>query len=497
MGRGPDSKISRRSVLAAGLAAPFIVPRHVLGGIGYKPPSDTLTIACVGVGGMGRNYLAGCENERIVALCDLDHNLVQSRGVFDKFPNARRYHDFRKMFDKEAKSFDALIVATPDHTHTIILMAGLQLGKHIYCAKPITHNIGEARRVKQAVLQNKNLVTKSSVQASGTDAARSTTELLNSGVIGPVHELHIWCDHPAYPCSLVRPTETQTPPAGMDWDLWIGPAPYRPFYSAYHPENWRPWWDFGSGTVGDMACHTLHIFFNELQLGAPITVYGYSSTRHTGFFQNLSTPECQSNANTITWEFPARPRTNWPLAKEKGKSSESYIESGSISAGLPPLNMYWYDGGMKPHRPAELDHRMELPSSGLLFVGEKGKLIAGYYGGNPFARRRGDESVPIRGLPGGLLLPEEKFRDFQQPPKTLSRCEEEDHYLEWTQACKTGKTTICPIELGCEMTETALLGTLALRTRRVIEWDAKAMRVTNSEQANSLIDPPYRNGWSL
>ena len=457
---GAGRAVSRRSFLAAGLAAPLIVPRYVLGGPGNQPPSDTLRIAAVGVGGMGQSYLGECRHERIVALCDLDHNL--SAKVFRRFPDATRYHDFRKMFDKEAKNFDALIIGTPDHTHAVILMAALQLGKHIYCAKPITHSIAEARKVRQAVLKAKNLVTKSSVQSSGTDRARSTTELLKSGAIGAVREVHIWCHHPAYPCSLVRPTETQSPPSGMDWDLWIGPAPYRPYHSAYHPSNWRPWWDFGTGTVGDMGCHTLHVYFKELQLGAPTTVYGRGSTRHKGFFQFVSTPECQSHANVVTWEFPAR-----------GK--------------LPPLNVHWYDGGMKPHRPAELDQSMQLPGSGLLFVGTKGSLIAGYSGGNPFGRRRGVE--------GGLLLPEEKFRDFQQPPKTMRRCDA--HYREWTQACKSGGRTVCPIEFGCEMTEMALLGALALRTRRVLAWDAKSMRVTNSAEANKLVDPPYRKGWPL
>jgi len=445
--------LSRRSFLAASLAAPFIVPRHVLGGTGYQGPSDTLTIACIGVGGMGRHYLDGCKDERIVALCDLDHNLVQSRGVFEKYPSAKRYHDFRKMFDKEAKNFDALIIATPDHTHAIILMAGLQLGKHIYCAKPIAHSIGEARKIKQAVLKNKNLVTQSSVQAAGTEGALTTTEFLMSGAIGPVRELHIWCNHPAYPCSLLRPTEAQTPPPGMDWDLWIGPAPYRPYNSAYHPENWRPWWNFGSGTVGDMACHTLHIFFKELQLGAPTTVYSYGSTRHDGFFKPVKTPDCQGHANMVTWEFPTR-------------------------GNLPPLKVYWYDGGMKPHRPDGLNPRRPMSGDGLLFVGEKGQMMTDYYG----------STRP-------LLLPEEKFRDFQAPPKTLPRTEH--HYREWTQACKTGSRTACPIEFGCEMTEMALLGTLALRTGQLLEWDVEAMRVTNDEKANSLVNPPYRAGWSL
>jgi predicted dehydrogenase len=466
-GRG----ISRRSVLAAGLAAPLIVPRYVMGGPGYQAPSDKLTIACVGVAGMGRNYLAGCAKEKIVALCDLDHELVAKRGVFQKYPNAQRYRDYRKMFDKEAKNFDALIIAVPDHNHTHLLNAGIQLGKHIYCAKPITHTIAEARRIKQALLKNPQLVTKSSVQDSATDAACSTTELLTCGAIGPVHEVHIWCDHPAYPCSLIRPTEEQSRPPGMDWDLWIGPAPYRPFNSAYHPELWRPWWDFGSGTVGDMACHTLHIFFKELKLGAPTTVYSYASTRNTGFFQNLPTPECQSNANMVTWEFPAREK-------------------------LPPLKVFWYDGGMKPHRPPELSSRVEFRNSGLLFVGEKGKLIAGYYGGNPYGGRRSNNGGDASGaLEGGLLLPEDKFRDFEPPPKTLRRVE--DHYGEWTQACKEGKETVCPVTFGCEMTEMALLGTLALRTRRVLQWDAGNMRVTNNRQANDFIDPPYRDGWEL
>ena len=248
----------------------------------------------------------------------------------------------------------------------------------------------------------------------------------------------------------------------MAWDLWIGPAPYRPYHSAYHPSNWRTWWDFGTGTVGDMGCHTLHAYFKELKLGAPTTVYGRSSIRHNGFFQFVSTPECQSHANTVTWQF--------------GKRDD-----------LPPLIVHWYDGGMKPHRPLELDTSVQLPEAGLLFVGQQGKLLTGYSGGNPFGRSRG--------IAGGLLLPEKKFRHFEQPEKTMYRCN--DHYGEWIRACKTGTRTVCPIEFGCEMTEMALLGTLALRTKRVLAWDAEAMRVTNHADANTFVDPPYRDGWTL
>lgn len=459
----PAAVRSRRRFLAgalgavgAGMAAPLLVPRHVLGG--PQQPSNTLALAAVGIGGMGQHYLAGCAGERVVALCDLDHAFAGP--VFAKYPAATRHHDFRRMFDREAKQFDALIIGTPDHTHAVILKAALQLGKHVYCAKPVTHTIGEARAIRAAVLNTPNLVTKTSAQSSGTEGARCTTELLNAGVLGPIREVHIWCDHPAYPCSLVRPQESQTPPAGMDWDLWLGPAPHRPYHSAYHPWKWRPWWDFGGGTVGDMACHTLHVFFRELQLGAPRSIYGCGSTRREGFSTPVPTPECQSHANLVTWEFPAR-------------------------GTLPPLQVHWYDGGMKPHRPAELDHAVRLPSSGVLFVGERGKLMTAYTGGRFLGHR---------GTNGGLLLPEEQYRNFQEPPKTLPRAE--DHYREWTQACKTGGRTVCPLEFGCEMTEMALLGALALRTERLLEWDAAAMRVTNDADANAWVNPACRAGWS-
>ncbi len=465
---GSERKVSRRRfvvrgarALAIGGLAPLIVPREVLGGRGSRAPSDTLGIAAVGVGGMGQNYLAGVKGERIVALCDLDHLL--SGKVFERFPDATRHHDFRRMLDKESKGFDALIIATPDHTHAVILKAALELGKHIYCAKPVTHTIGEARKVRRAVLAAKGLVTKTSAQSSGTEGARSTTELLTSGAIGPVRELHIWCDHPVYPCSLLRPTDPQPPPAGMDWDLWIGPAPFRPFHPAYHPWRWRPWWDFGSGTVGDMGCHTFHVYFRELRLGAPRAVYGCGSVRREGMSTAVPTPECQSHANMVTWEFPAR-------------------------GELPPLQVHWYDGGLKPHRPMELDRKVTLPSSGLLFVGEKGKLLAAYTGGN---------FLSGRGRSGGLLLPEESFRDFPEPSKTLPRVP--DHYGEWVQAAKTGSRTVCPIEFGCEMTEMALLGALALRAGegRVLEWDAEAMKITNDPEMDRYVDPPYRLGWTL
>ncbi len=252
----------------------------------------------------------------------------------------------------------------------------------------------------------------------------------------------------------------------MDWDMWIGPAPYREFHSAYHPLYWRPWWDFGNGTVGDMCCHTLHFYFQELKLHAPKTIYGTGSTRFAygteRFIIGIATPECQSSANMITWEFPAR-------------------------GDLPPLNVHWYDGGMKPHRPIELDHILPMPEGGVLFVGEKGKLLSGYGGGNP---------CKDRGNSGGLLLPEERFSGFQDQPKSMRRAD--DHYREWTQACKTGGETVCPVEYGCEMTELGLLGAMALRTGKLLEWDSEKMRITNQgDDVNILEDPPYRKDWKI
>jgi len=257
----------------------------------------------------------------------------------------------------------------------------------------------------------------------------------------------------------------------MDWDLWIGPAPYRPFHTAYHPVQWRGWWDFGSGTVADMACHSFHVFFKPLRFTerAPRTIYGYRSyrrpedtreDRHAGL-EVIPTPECESHANMVTWEFPG-------------------------IGDLPPINVHWYDGGMRPIRPAELDKRISMPASGILFVGDKGKMLSG--GGSQ-----------------DLLLPAKDFRNFQRPPKTLPRSI--GHYREWTQGCKTGKPTNCPMAFGAQMTEMALLGTIAIRVIpkkvgngwpvKVLEWDAEAMRITNDEEANSYVNPPYRSGWSL
>ncbi len=455
----PEGRPTRRNIAAAAVSA-LIVPRHVLGGPGYQAPSDTLRIAGVGVGGMGRRYLQGCAGERIVALCDVDHSFAAP--VFRKYPDARVYRDFRQLFDKEEKNIDAVIVAPPDHNHAVVTMRALRMGKHVYCAKPLTHTIFEARQIAAAAREAK-VATQMSVQSCASDEARSIEELLLSGAIGPVREVHVWTDHPWYPAGLTRPTDTPEPPYGLDWDLWVGPAPLRPYSPAYHPWIWRSWWDFGSGTVGDMLCHAMHVFYNVLELGAPAKVYASRTTMRGGYLRMhpdgkedlpflIQTPETESYSSVISWEFGAR-------------------------QNQPPLAMHWYDGGIRPHRPMELDSATPMPSTGLLFVGEKGKLMSGYSGGKP------------------RLLPDAKFRDFQPPPKTLPRSI--GHYKEWVLACKGGPAANCNFDFGSRMTQVAQLGTIAARAARLLEWDAERMAIANDAEANSWVNPPYRKGWSL
>ena len=478
--------LSRRAAIAAGLA-PLVVPRHVLGGSGYQAPSDKLAIAAVGVGGMGKNYLNGCKDEAIVALCDLDFDL--SAPVFNTYPSARTYHDFRQMFDKEHKNFDALIVATPDHWHSHLVLAGLAMNKHIYCAKPVTHTIAEARQVRAACLASP-VTTKASIQDSRTSYARATTELLLSGAIGPIREVHLWTGTYS-PSGLTRPTEVQTPPEGMNWDAWCGPSPARPYHRTYHYGNWRPWWDFGTGTVGDFGCHTLQMFHDELEMGAPDWVVGVGSQAFTLAGQ-VENPECMSIANTVQWHIPAR-------------------------GNRPAMMAFFYDGGLTPPRPESMPAEVPMPGSGIMFVGEKGVQISAFYGGNPWLPfgAKPSPGQQVRGLPGGWLLPESRFKDFEQPAATLPRCEKPDHYTEWVRMCKAGKKSITPIEFACGLTEFALLGTLALRRyairaaqpggatgaarghreAKVLAWNARAMKFTNDDAANSLVDTPYRKEW--
>jgi len=448
--------VSRRELLpAAGLT---IVPRRVLGGAAYQAPSDTLNLAGVGIGGMGANYLKSLESQNIVALCDVDH--TYAAATFARYPRAKQYKDFRRMLEKE-KSIDGIVIGTPDHSHAVIAMAAIQAGKHVYCAKPLTRTIHEARALAKAA-REAGVATQMSVQSCSSDAACSTVEWVQSGVIGKVRQVHVWTNRPIWPQAVARPKSQPAAPANLDWDLWVGPAPYRPYHPAYHPWIWRGWFDFGTGAMGDMGCHTLHVIVKALQLGPPRSVSATSSVVIRGYRvrkdgENVARPkpvefpETFPHASIITWSFPARKR-------------------------LPPVQVTWYDGGLKPPRPPELEAGRSLGRGGILFIGDKGTILSGFTG-------------------GPRLLPESRNARFHPPRKRIPRSI--GHYREWIEASKGGPPANCEFGFGSFLTEIALLGNLAVRTGKYLEWDSGEMKITNDAGANWFLQEPYRSGWSL
>ncbi|MBV9678090.1 MAG: Gfo/Idh/MocA family oxidoreductase, partial [Acidobacteriaceae bacterium] len=310
-----------------------ILPRHVLGSSATSSPSDKLNIAAVGIGGMGRNYIAGCKSENIVATADIDDDLAAP--VRAQYPQAKSYRDYREMLDKE-KSIDAVIIGTPDHSHAVIATAAIQLGKGVYCAKPMTRTIRECRAVMKAAEQAK-VATQMSVQSCASDEACSTEEWIQAGAVGPVREVHVWTDRPVWPQAVTRPTETPAVPSSINWDLWLGPAPQRPYHPIYHPFNFRGWYDFGSGALGDMGCHAFHVIVRALNLVYPTWVgadrtfnriYAPQEKPEPVWTRSVVAkhPETFPTASIVTWDLPAR-------------------------ADKPPVRMTWYDGGLKPPRP--------------------------------------------------------------------------------------------------------------------------------------------------
>jgi len=450
--------MSRREFLgstAAVSAAAFtIVPRHVLGGPGHTPPSDKLNIAGVGVGGMGKNNIRACAEagENIVALCDVDWDYAGD--VFKQYPNAKTYKDFRVMLEKQ-KDIDAVVVATPDHNHAVVAMAAMQLGKHVYVQKPLTRTVWEARMLTEAARKYK-VATQMGNQGHSGEGVRLICEWIWDGAIGEVREVHAWTNRPLWPQGIYRPHETPDPPSTLDWDLWLGPAPYRPYHPVYAPWLWRGWWDFGAGAMGDMGCHVLDPVFTALKLGAPSSVEAYSPRIYVerGIVKETM-DETAPVSSIIYFNFPAREK-------------------------MPPVKVTWWDGGLMPPRPEELEpgRRMGNGASGVIFIGSKGKLMCGEYGDSP------------------RLIPESRMKAYKQPPKTLPRVEG-THEQNWIQACKGGEPAVSNFDYSGPMTEAVVLGNVAIRMGQKLEWDAKNMTVTNVPEANALIKPEYREGWSL
>lgn len=442
--------ITRRKFLgtAATVAALSIVPRHVLGGPNQKSPGEKLNIAGIGVGGMGAGNLKALESENLVALCDVDH--AYAADTFKRYPNAKIHTDYREMLDKQ-KDIEAVMIATPDHTHAVISMAAIKAGKHVYCQKPLTHDVYESRMLARAAKEAR-VATQMGNQGHAREGIRSICEWIWDGAIGEVREVDAWCSLSYYPWGHAswsskwgtRPKDTPAVPASLNWDLWLGPAPVRPYHPAYHPTVWRCWWDFGVGMMGDRGAHTLDAAVWALKLGPPKSVEATSCGL---------TPETHPLSAIVTYRFPAR-------------------------ENLPPLKLTWYEG-TRPPRPEDFDDELEWPGEGgLLFHGTKGRIIAGVYGESPH------------------LLPQSLNKDYQRPAKTLPRVNG-SHEMDWVRACKTGQPAGSDFSYSGPLTETCLLGNIAKRVDTRIEWDAANMKVTNLPEANRYVRTEYRSGWSL
>ncbi|MDR1779799.1 MAG: Gfo/Idh/MocA family oxidoreductase [Tannerella sp.] len=433
------------AVTAAGLT---IVPSHVVSGMGHVAPSDKLNIAGIGVGGKGHANLGGMKTENIVALCDVDWKYAEK--AFTSFPNAKRYKDWRVMFDEMGKDIDAVLVATADHTHGIIASTAITLGKHVYCQKPLTHSIYESRLLTRLAAKY-GVATQMGNQANSGDGVRTVCEWLWNGEIGEVREVHAWTDRPLWPQGLERPQKTMKIPKTLDWDLFIGPAPMRPYHSIYHPWNWRGWWDFGTGAFGDMACHVLDPVFQALKLGYPTKIQGSSSP-----VNNESAPQSEK----VEFSFPER--ENLP------------------HLSLPAVKVNWYDGGLLPNRPDNLPEGLDLMSDGLggtLFIGSKDSLYAECGGFKPRLLSGRVPNVPqtLRRIPGMI--------DYIDGP----------HEQDWIRACKESPANrVQPTSnfaYSGPFAEMVLLGVLAIRLQglnKALLWDGENMKFTNISPTEEL-----------
>ncbi|MBN2138376.1 MAG: Gfo/Idh/MocA family oxidoreductase [Sedimentisphaerales bacterium] len=442
--------ISRRDFIsAAGAVAAFtVVPRSVLGGAGNTAASEKINIAGVGIGGQGGSDLRALESQNIVALCDVDQR--HASGTFRRYPNAKKYTDFRVMLDKEGKNIDGVVIATPDHLHAPVSMAAIKRGKHVYCEKPLTHSVYEARKIAEAARKYK-VATQMGNQGQASEQTRLMCEYVWDGAIGPVREVHVWTDRPLrglsdvyWPQGIGRPKDKPPVPDTLDWDLWLGPAAERPYHPAYLPFVWRGWWDFGTGALGDIGCHALDPIFRALKLGAPTSVEAVST---------LVNKETFPVASTVHYEFPAR-------------------------GDMPPVKVIWYDGGLRPPRPEELEPGRQVGDNGKLFVGDKGKML------------------------GERIIPESKMKEYKQPEKSIPRSP--GHYIEWVEACKGGKPAGSNFDHAGPLAEAVLLGNVALRpelreqmNRTKLLWDPEKFEITNVPEANQFLHHEYRKGWEL
>jgi len=464
--------ISRRDFIkktSLGIGSFMIVPRHVLGK-GFIAPSDKLNIAAVGLGGKGTSNIFPSWNngsDNIVALCDVDDRM--SKKVRDQFPKAPYYKDYRVLLEKEKNNIDAVIVSTPDHMHAVIAMSSMQLKKHVYVEKPLTHDIYEARMLTEAAKKHK-VVTQMGNQGTSGEGIRLIQEWYNAGLIGEVKEVYAWTNRPIWPQGLPRLEGNYPVPSELDFNLWLGTAPKREFHPMLLPFKWRGWWDYGTGALGDMACHIIDVPFKVLSLGYPneveaSVVQSYIDDFKAGYFPDSCPP-----ASKIKFNFP-------------GKN------------GKTDVKVTWLDGGILPDTPEELGLEESLQDNGVLLIGSKGKILCGVYGANP------------------TLLPRKLMKEITLPPQSIARVENGvgGHHQQWVKACKEGYGkgfTSSPFDYSGPLTETVLMGNLAVRSfnlkingkfpgRKKLLWDGKNMKITNFDDANQYVKRTYREGYSL
>jgi len=447
--------MSRRTFISSSTLAAFsfyFIPSRLLGA---DAPSNKLNIAGIGVGGMGAGNLRRCESENIVALCDVDSDYAAE--TFKKYPKAKVYKDYRVMLEKQ-KDIDAVIIATPDHTHAVITMFALQAGKHIYCQKPLTHTVYEARTITEAARQYK-VQTQMGNQGHSSEHIRLLKEWLADGAIGNVTEVHAWTDRPVggdpWSTFAIKAMSKETPPVpeSLDWDLWLGPVPYRPYHPDYHPLKWRAWLDFGTGALGDMGCHILDPAFWALDLGSPLSIEATS----THWIPEVSS-QTFPRASIVRYRFPAR-------------------------GNRPPVRLTWYDGRLMPPIPDGFEEDKKLPASGALILGDNGCILHGSHGAG-----------------GVRLVPESRMKEYELPEKTIPRIKG-THEDDWLRACKegiNGTPASSSFEYGGALTEMVLLGMVAIRMKdQRLEWDAENLKFRNNDEANKLLHIKYRDGWTL
>ena len=480
---------SRRKFLkhiALGVASFVIVPRHVLGGKGFVAPSDKLLLACVGVGGKGESDIASfykSGSAEIAYLCDVDD--ARAATTIKNFPKAKYVKDWRELLSKYSKNFDAVSISTPDHNHANVALAAMQLRKHVYIQKPLAHDIYEVRLLEEAVKKYK-VVAQMGNQGASADGVRDLREWYDAGLIGNVHTIYSWTNKPVWPQGIPWPSKKATIPSTLDWDLWLGTAPYTDYVEKLVPFNWRGWWDYGTGALGDMGCHLLEAPFKVLNLQYPDSVECSLVNVYTDIIKRGYYPESCPSGSFVTFTFP---QTN----KTKG-----------------PIKYHWMDGGLQPDRPDEIgpDERYGN-GSGTLFLGTKGKMIVDSHGAN------------------ASLLPYSRMKEVNVS-KTLSRVvgSTEGHYAQWVEACIAGygkKELSAPFDISGPLTETLLIAGLAIRGyelrkpevnkvrlpntppsdgfeyggRKKLLWDNNNMKITNFDEVNQFVKRVNRKGWEL